>query len=169
MWEQAQIGFECGNCGKSGKRQRKEAKKSKSGLLFCDKSCAASYNNTLKRRSRRSQVEKLLFEMLKKEFPHLTLKANDKTLLDGYEVDIAVPDIPLAIEWNGIVHFKPIYGINKLNAIQQRDQEKCNIATKKRIPLIVIPDLVSNSEIVQRAFLAISDFIRQQSPGSESN
>ena len=73
-------------------------------------------------------------------------------MLDGLEADISIPSLNLAIEWNGIVHFKPIYGQTKLDKIQDKDAEKLKIAANKNINLIVIPDLVSNNKILKQAF-----------------
>ena len=36
----------CGTCGKEVYRTPSQIKKSKSGLIFCSKSCACGYNNT---------------------------------------------------------------------------------------------------------------------------
>lgn len=36
----------CGYCGKEIYKPRAEIKKSKSGFMFCSKSCSCSYNNT---------------------------------------------------------------------------------------------------------------------------
>ncbi len=81
-------------------------------------------------------------------------------MLDGYEVDIAIPELNLGIEWNGIVHFKPIYGQAKLTKIQKRDQEKQKIAENKEISLVVITDLVSTKAKVNEAFVQICAIIR---------
>lgn len=84
-------------------------------------------------------------------------------MLDGYETDIAIPSLSLGIEWNGIVHFKPIYGQDRLSKIQRKDQEKQKIAQKKGISLIVIPDLVSTMARVKEAFVQVSKIIRNLS------
>ena len=55
---------------------------------------------------------------------------------DGIECDIAIPDLKIGIEWNGIVHYKPIYGEKKLSDIQERDKRKEEIAIEKKINLI---------------------------------
>jgi hypothetical protein len=81
-------------------------------------------------------------------------------MLNGLEVDIAIPSLNLAIEWNGIVHFKPIYGQTKLNKIQDKDAEKIKIASNKNINLIVISDLVSNDIILQKAFDNVKNIIK---------
>ena len=147
----------CSNCQKEVYRIPSQINKTKHS--FCNKSCAATYNNKLKRKSRRSKIEAKFYNLLVKEFPDLDILANDKIMLNGYEVDVAIPELKLAIEWNGIVHFKPIYGQTKLDKIQTRDADKLKIATNKNINLIVIPDLVSNDKILQQAFNDVKDII----------
>ena len=149
----------CANCNKPIIVKQAESIKSKSGKSFCSQPCAASYNNKLKRKSRRSKIEEKFYNLLVKEFPNLTILNNDKTMLKGLEVDIAIPSLKLAIEWNGIVHFKPIYGEDKLNKIQNRDAEKLQIACNKNINLIVISDTTSNDKILKDAFEKTRDIL----------
>lgn len=119
---------------------------------FCSQSCGGKFNSLRRKKGRRSKVEALLFSLLKEKYHTLTLIPNDTEMLNGLEVDIAVPDLKLAIEWNGIVHFKPIYGEEKLKSIQGRDADKLRIASEKDINLIVIPDFVSNEKFVREQF-----------------
>lgn len=84
---------------------------------------------------------------------------NDKTMLGGLELDIAIPSINIGIEWNGIVHFKPIYGQAKLTRIQEIDAEKEKRAMDAGVSLIVIPDLVSTKKIVREALEEITGII----------
>lgn len=80
-------------------------------------------------------------------------------MLDGFEIDIAIPSLNFGIEWNGIVHFKPIYGEAKLKSISDRDRQKEEIAKKKGVHLVVIPDLVSTDAYVRESFMKIKPFI----------
>ena len=155
------IIMNCANCDNQIIRQRSQFKKSKSGRSFCNNSCAASYNNKLKRKSRRSKIEIKFYNLLVKEFPNLKILPNDKTMLDGLEADIAIPSLKLAIEWNGIVHFKPIYGQQKLDKVKNKDTEKLKIASNKNINLIVIPDLISNDKILNQAFNDVKEIIKK--------
>ena len=155
------VEIKCECCNKIFKRVKSQLKRSKSGKIFCSQSCAATYNNKLKRKSRRSKIEEKFYNLLVKEFSNLNILANDKTMLNGLEVDVSIPSLKLAIEWNGIVHFKPIYGQTKLDKIQTRDTEKLKIASNKNINLIVIPDLVSNDKILQKAFNDVKDIINK--------
>lgn len=155
------IQTNCGFCNKLIETTSGELKKSKSGKSFCNRSHAASYNVKLKRKSRRSKIEIKFFNSLVKEFPNLDILPNDKTMLDGLEVDVAIPSLKLAIEWNGIVHFKPIYGQTKLDKIQNKDTEKLKLASNKNINLIIISDLVSNDKILKQAFQSVKDIINK--------
>jgi len=132
---------------------------SKTGNSFCNRSCAVVFNNRKKRKSRRSKAEKMLFDLLNKSFPNLPILANDKSLLDGLEIDIAFPSLKLGIEWNGIVHFKPIFGTQKFLKIQHNDIRKQKIAFEKGIHLIVVPDLVSTKSYVEDAAMSIKQII----------
>ena len=160
------ISCNCGWCDKSIIRHLKEFNKSKSGLIFCNSSCAASYNNTKKRKTNRSKCEKLLFDLLNTTYPDLNLIPNGKTLLSGFECDIEILSLNLGIEWNGIVHYKPIYGEEKLQKIQSIDEKKQNIAQENNIRLIVIPDLVSTEKYVKEAFYKICQIINEIKNGS---
>lgn len=151
----------CGFCHTDITKPIYTLKNSKSGEIFCNRSCAASYNNRLKRNSRRSKCEELLCNLLTAEFPQLNILPNDKELLDGFESDIAIPSLDLAIEWNGPFHYIPIFGKARLNEIQNRDAIKLSIAQRKGINLIVIPDLVSTKQKVQETFIELSKKIKR--------
>jgi very-short-patch-repair endonuclease len=115
----------CGNCAKPITKNPFEAAKSKSGRHFCSRSCAAVYNNTHKTTgTRRSKLESHLEERLRAEFPNLELICNGKDAI-GSELDFYFPQLRLAIELNGIFHYEPIYGADKLERIQANDQQKC--------------------------------------------
>lgn len=108
-------------------------------------------------------MEKALFDLLVNTFPNLEIIANDRKTLDGLEIDIFIPKLQLAIEWNGIVHFKPIFGEEKLLAVQEKDRQKLQLANEKNIRLIVIPDYRSNYSLVKEAFSKIKEIIENLS------
>lgn len=107
-------------------------------------------------------MEKKLFSKLQSEFPELEFIANDKIVLNGLELDIYIPSLRIGIEWNGIVHFKPIYGIDKLSAVQQRDKMKADAAITNKIDLIIVSDLVSNDSFLEQTFYEIAKYIRSR-------
>jgi hypothetical protein len=118
--------------------------KSKSGLYFCNTSCAAKYNNVHKTHgTRRSKLEVFLEEELTKLYPKLGIHFNRKdTILS--ELDIYIPSLKLAIELNGIFHYEPIYGADKLASIQTNDGRKFQACLEHGIELFVID--ISNIE-----------------------
>jgi len=87
---------------------------------------------------------------------------NDRKLLDGYEIDISIPGLKLAIEWNGPLHRKPIYGDATLARIQRNDAAKSKLAQERGIELVVIEDLKSTPEFVRVAANRLRRMIRSR-------
>ena len=102
---------------------------------FCSSSCSGSYNNKHKTHgTRRSKYEIQLEEFLRKELPTLVFKFSDKTVI-GSELDVYVPSLNTAIEIQGIFHYKPIFGQEKLTQIQKNDLLKVDACNKLGIKL----------------------------------
>ena len=132
------IVCDCGFCKKQLTRQLKEYQGSKSGKVFCSRSCAAKYNNTHKISGcRRSKIETWIENQLKKLYPELEILFNDKTAIDS-ELDIYIPSLSLAFELNGIFHYEPIYGNDKLKQIQSNDKNKFFLCQQHNINLCII-------------------------------
>jgi hypothetical protein len=68
-------------------------------------------------------LEAFVEHQLRVEFPHPTVRCNDHDLIN-VELDFYLPELRLAIELNGIVHYQPIYGEKKLRRVQEIDREK---------------------------------------------
>lgn len=128
----------CANCGEIFYKTHKEFVKSKSGKHFCSKSCSVSYNNKHKTfGTRRSKLEKYLEEKLSELYPNLEIKYNTKEEINS-ELDIYIPEYRLAFELNGIFHYEPIFGDNKLSQIQENDKNKFQLCQKNNISLCVL-------------------------------
>lgn len=128
----------CAQCGKEIKKQINELKRSKSGNHFCSKSCSVTYNNLHKKHgTRRSKLEIWLEEQLTILYPDLNIDYNGKEAI-GSELDIYIPSMKLAFELNGIFHYEPIYGQDKLDKIQENDQNKFQACIDKKISLCII-------------------------------
>ena len=56
----------------------------------------------------------------------------------GSELDIYVPSLKLAFEIQGIFHYEPIFGQEKLDQIQKNDKDKIDKCSKLNIELIHI-------------------------------
>lgn len=128
----------CANCGKDIVVFPSDKKKSKSGRSFCNHSCAATYNNTHKTTGyRRSKLEKWLEIKFKETYSSIEILYNDKTTINS-ELDFYIPSLSLAIELNGIFHYEPIYGVKKLDEIQNNDKRKFQACIERGIELVII-------------------------------
>ena len=132
------IKTKCKNCNKEINVIFSVQKKSKSGNYFCSQSCAGTYNNTHKTKgNRRSKLEKYLELQLIKLYPNLEIHFNRKDAINS-ELDIYIPSLKLAFELNGIFHYEPIYGNDKLQQIQNNDNRKFQACIEQGIELCII-------------------------------
>jgi len=126
---------ECATCGKKFYKSPSDQKKTKNN--FCSRSCAATYNNTHKLSGTRvSKLEVFLQEQLNKNYD-FGFHFNRKDTINS-ELDIYIPELKLAFELNGIFHYEPIYGPEKLNQIQNNDNRKFQACLEKGIELCII-------------------------------
>jgi len=126
----------CKNCEKEFFKKACEIKKTKNS--FCSYSCAATYHNSKKKHgTSRSKLEKWLEEQLMEMYPNLIFDFN-KTNAINAELDIYIPELKLAFELNGIFHYEPIFGEDKLQKTQNNDQKKFLSCHNAGIGLCVI-------------------------------
>ena len=126
----------CDYCGKSIEKLPSEIKHSKNH--FCGQSCSAIFNNTNKSFGiRRSKLEIYLEECLRSLYPKLEIHFNRKDTINS-ELDIYVPSLKLAFELNGIFHYEPIFGEEKLKNIKNNDNRKFQACLEKQIELCII-------------------------------
>lgn len=131
--------FLCSQCNiVETKRKPSEIAKSKTGRFFCSRSCSVTYNNLHKTHgNRRSKMEIVLEDFIRDSYPALNLICNDKTAI-GSELDFYFPELNFAIELNGIFHYEPIYGQDKLDKIQNNDNRKIIACYEQGIELAII-------------------------------
>jgi len=126
----------CKNCNKSFFKYPNEIKKSPNH--FCSKSCSATYNNKNKTHgNRRSKLESWLEEQLTSMYPTLEIHYNRKDTINS-ELDIYIPSLKVAFELNGIFHYEPIYGEEKLKQIENNDNRKFQACLEQGISLCII-------------------------------
>lgn len=147
------------NCTQCNKIIFKEAKRvsqnKKRGYknMFCNSSCSASYNNKNKKTGyRRSKLEKFVYKMLRKDFPKIKL-SKPNTYINGWELDIYVPNHSIAIEIDGIFHYKPIFGEEKLLKIKKNDRKKTKMCKDNGIKLFRIKDTLLKFKEVEAEIL----------------
>jgi hypothetical protein len=132
------VEVRCINCNTIFQKTPSRIKKSKSGNHFCSKACAATYNNKHKTKgNRRSKLEIYLQQKLNELFPDLQIKYNNKEIINS-ELDIYIPSLNLAFELNGVFHYEPIFGSDKLDQIRNNDQRKFQACLGKQIELCII-------------------------------
>lgn len=136
-------------------------KKLKSGKAkynyFCSSSCAATYNNTHKTTgTRKSKLEVYLEEKIKELYPDTDIHFNRKDAINS-ELDIYIPSLKLAFELNGIFHYEPIYGPEKLSQIKNNDERKFQACLENGIELCIIDSskLKSFKDINAKPYLDI--------------
>ncbi len=105
---------------------------------FCSRSCSATFNNKNKKTgTRRSKLEKWLEQKLNSLYPDLQIHYNRKDAINS-ELDIYIPSLKLAFELNGVFHYEPIYGKDKLRQIENNDNRKFQACLEKQIELCII-------------------------------
>lgn len=127
---------ECKHCNKKFLKRRCDLNKNSNS--FCDHSCAAKYNNSHKTKgTRRSKFEIYLADILPAKYPNLEFHFNRTDAIHA-ELDIFIPNLKLAFELNGIFHYEPIYGIEKLQKTQNNDNRKFQACLEKQIELCIL-------------------------------
>ena len=70
-------------------------------------------------------------------YPSIHIDFNQKKAINS-ELDIYIPSLNIAFELNGIFHYEPIYGTNKLRQIQENDISKSKACHEAKIDLCII-------------------------------
>jgi len=157
----------CKNCKKEFRKFPSEIKNTekRNGNHFCSRSCGVTYNNTHKTHgNRRSKLETWIEKELSVIFPSLEIHYNRKDTIKS-ELDIYIPSIKLAIEINGIFHYKPIFGEDKLKQIQNNDKRKYQACLKEGIELVWIDSsqlTYFNSKNAQKYLYIIIEIINSK-------
>jgi hypothetical protein len=70
-------------------------------------------------------------------YPNLDIVYNGKETINS-ELDIYIPSLKLAFELNGIFHYEPIYGQDKLSATQNNDCRKFQACLEQGIEMVIM-------------------------------
>jgi len=130
------IDFNCEQCRKLSSKLKSAYKRTKHH--FCSKSCSATYHNQRKQTgTRRSKFEVWVEKQLVSLYPNLEFHFNKKDTIQS-ELDIYIPSLKLAFEINGVFHYEPIFGQDKLDKIQKNEKGKFAACIEKNISLCII-------------------------------
>ncbi len=130
------VQCKCKNCEKSVFRKNSSVKNDKN--IFCSKSCSATYNNTHKTKGTRvSKLQMYLHKNLYQTYPCLEFNFNKITQINA-QLDIYIPKLKLAFQINGIFHYQPIYGKDKLEITKNNDNRKFQACMQNGISLCIV-------------------------------
>lgn len=113
---------ECPGC-----KSKFEVTKKRSKQIFCGKSCASKSNGragglkSVQSQNRRSKNEIYFGELCRTKFK--TVKFNEP-IFNGWDADIIIEDLKLAILWNGKWHYEKITSKHSVKQVQNRDKIK---------------------------------------------
>lgn len=117
---------------------------------FCSKACTASHylatgeGYTKEKGSRRSKGEIFGCKLIEQLYPDLSIETNYKALIPPYEVDIYIPELNLAVEYDGEPHFSPVYGEEKFKRRQFLDKLKDEMLEEEGICLVRVDGRIKN-------------------------
>lgn len=150
------ILVKCTQCNNLIRKAPKEIKNSKNH--FCNHSCSAKYSNAHKTKGTRiSKLEKWLQIQLPLKYPNFEFQFN-KTNAINAELDVYIPSLNLAFELNGIFHYEPIFGKEKLDKLQNNDNRKIQACIENNIELCII-DVSTQKYFKEQTSLKYLDII----------
>lgn len=101
-------------------------------------------------KTRRSKNEKLFAKKCKE---HFNLVFTNKPMFNGWDADVIIEDIKVAVLWNGKWHYEKITESHSVKQVQNRDKIKIGEIKKCGYIPYVIKDLGSfNEEKVKKEF-----------------
>jgi hypothetical protein len=135
------ISVTCDGCGIEFVKHRADlaANKRRGQRNCCSKQCRNKFFLTGRKKqgNQRSKLEIWLEKQLNFFYPNLIIVFNDKITINS-ELDFYIPSLNLAFELNGIFHYEPIFGKEKLERTQNNDKRKFQACLEKGIELVII-------------------------------
>lgn len=77
-----------------------------------------------------SKNENKVADLLEESGYSLMQRTNQFTPRNQFEIDIAIPSRQVAVEWDGVAHFQPIYGEKALQKIKDKDGRKNKVLVR---------------------------------------
>lgn len=105
---------------------------------YCSRKCMGvdvRIRNVARTPQYRSFGECVILCLLRKNYTNLEFVSNERNVLDGYEIDIWIPELKSGIEYNGIHHFQPVYGQKTYENTIRKDKLKKELSIQRGINL----------------------------------
>jgi hypothetical protein len=134
-------------------------KYNKRSRLYCSKQCAGRYSGLKSANSQqiRSRNEIAFFEKCKDLYSDSIANA---AIFNGWDADVVIPSMKIAIMWNGKWHYEKICASQSLLQIQTRDSLKIKEIERAGYYPYVIKDMGSyDLKFVQNEFDKFVGFI----------
>jgi hypothetical protein len=145
---------ECLNCNKPFKCEPSSPQK------YCSLSCTGSIGGRNSKQGKRSKNEILFFELCENEFKNVISNEN---IFNGWDADIILNDLKIAVLWNGKWHYEQIGKNHSLKQVQNRDKIKLNEITKMGFEPYIIKDMGKyNPEFVKNEFIVFKNYIMKK-------
>ena len=107
-------------------------------------------SSKMQRETRRSKNEIAFCELCEQHFNNV--KHNEQ-MFNGWDADVIIEDIKVAVLWNGPWHYRQLFKGHKLKQIQNRDKIKVKEIEKAGyIPYIIKDDSKFNKDKVETEF-----------------
>jgi len=111
-----------------------------------------------------SKNERLCYSLLKESIEY-NVKHHDYSVVPRLEIDITIPDLKIAICWDGIGHRKPVFGKKPYNKVVKNDKIRKLILDRKKWTHISVVDNGShNKEFVKEK---VKDIIKIINDGNQ--
>lgn len=131
----------CKECDNEFETRRKQQ-------IYCSRKCSTPFKNpeigkmagrkSVVAQNRRSKNEIAFFEMCKSKFNKVL---SNEPIFNGWDADIIIEDIKVAILWNGVWHYKKISEGHSIKQVRNRDKIKIEEIKKCGYVPYVIKDL----------------------------
>ena len=143
------VELKCENCHCIFTREKRAIQKvlkhisingSKQGWgRFCNRSCSTKYIqlHTKNKGDNRSKLERWIETKLNILYPNLEIHYSRRDTINA-ELDIYIPSLKLAFELNGVFHYEPIFGEDRLKSAKTNDERKFQACIENNIELCII-------------------------------
>lgn len=143
------------------------------GQKFCSRSCNKSFQmsqgNIASEMGKLSSLSQSKFRRSKNEiyFAEMCIEYFDEVLtntalFNGWDADIVIKDIKVAVLWNGRWHYEKITEQHSVNQVQNRDRIKMMEIEKHGYKPYVIKDMGKKDfNFVEKEFKKFIDYLKQ--------